>query len=334
MKNIVIIGAGLSGLYAATLLQKFYNVTILEARERIGGRVYTVDGFDMGPSWVWAHQHHILRLIRENNLELFTQYSKGLALYETPQGVEAFTPPPSPPSGRINGGVIALLQALEKQLIPETVKLNAPVQRIEADDGKLYVKTDRHTYEADIVLNTLPPRLAVESMTYAPALPPASIQALAAIPTWMGNSAKCTVEFETPFWREQGLSGFAFSHVGPLGEVHDACTPQKAALFGFFNAQAADKSPEAVKAQMQRLFGDNAEQIKKIHITDWTQERYTSVASDHRALSAHPDYGFSITAYNDRLIFMGTESSFDEGGYLEGAVVSAKRVAGRLIGMC
>ena len=39
MKNIVIIGAGLSGIYAATLLQKDYNVTILEARNRIGGRL-------------------------------------------------------------------------------------------------------------------------------------------------------------------------------------------------------------------------------------------------------------------------------------------------------
>ena len=55
MKNIIIIGAGLSGIYAATLLQKKYNVTILEARDRIGGRVLTVDGFDMGPSWVWQH---------------------------------------------------------------------------------------------------------------------------------------------------------------------------------------------------------------------------------------------------------------------------------------
>ena len=78
MKNVIIIGAGLSGIYAATLLQKHFNVTILEARDRIGGRILTVDGFDMGPSWVWSHQHHILQLIRENRLELFAQHTKGL----------------------------------------------------------------------------------------------------------------------------------------------------------------------------------------------------------------------------------------------------------------
>ncbi len=334
MKTIVIIGAGLSGIYAATLLQPFYNVTVLEARNRIGGRIQTLDGFDMGPSWVWAHQPHILRLIRENSLELFTQYTSGLALYETPKGIEAFEPPPSPPSARIKGGIIALVRALEKRLKPGSVKLESPVTGIEALGDRLLVTTQQRTYEADIVLNTLPPRLAAKSIHYVPELSSEQHHTLSAIPTWMGNSAKCTVTFERPFWRERGLSGFAFSHVGPLGEIHDACTHESAALFGFFNAQAPDKSPEAVKAQMKNLFGEDAGLIKDIYITDWTQERYTSVDADHKALSAHPNYGHTVTAYDGRLLFMGTESSFEEGGYLEGGVVSAERVARQLIETC
>ncbi|MDA3945665.1 MAG: FAD-dependent oxidoreductase [Helicobacteraceae bacterium] len=331
MKNIVIIGAGLSGIYAATLLQQKINVTIVEARDRIGGRVHTVDGFDMGPSWIWAHQKHILQLIHENNLELFAQYTKGLALYDTPNGVEQFTPLPSAPSARVKGGVIALLKALEEKLILNTIKLNSPVSAIEQQGDHLLVKTESHHYKADIVLNTLPPRLAVETIKYSPELPIECTQTLSNIPTWMGNSAKCTIEFERPFWREKGLSGFAFSHVGPLGEIHDACTDKKAALFGFFNALAPDKSPEAVRVQMQRLFGDDAKQIKNIYITDWTKEPFTSVMADHRPLSAHPNYGYNGMGYDEKLIFMGTESSFFEGGYLEGAVVSANNVAERLI---
>ncbi len=332
MKNIVIIGAGLSGIYSATLLQKQFNITILEARERTGGRVHTVDGFDMGPSWIWAHQKHILQLIQENNLELFTQYTKGLALYDTPQGVEAFTPPPSAPSGRVKGGIIALLKALERKLTGNTViVLNSPVTGIEKSESGLRVKTGRHTYQADIVLNTLPPRLALNSIQYSPELPIECRQILSNIPTWMGNSAKCTIEFERAFWRENGLSGFAFSHVGPLGELHDACTEEKAALFGFFHANANDKSEKAVREQMYRLFGDDAKQIKNIYITDWTKEPFTSVIADHRPLSSHPDYGYNVMGYDEKLIFMGTESSFFEGGYLEGAVVSADNVAERLI---
>lgn len=332
MKNIVIIGAGLSGLYAATLLQKNYNVTVLEARDRIGGRVLTVDGFDMGPSWVWSHQHHILQLIQENNLELFAQHTQGLALYDTPNGVERFSPPPSAPSGRIKGGIIALLHALEEKLTLDTIKLNSAVISIEKASDHLLLKTDNHEYQADILLNTLPPRLAVESIKYTPELPADLIQNFSNIPTWMGNSAKCTIEFERPFWRQKGLSGFGFSHVGPLGEIHDACTQDKAALFGFFHANAKDKSKEAVKVQMQRLFGDDAKQIKNIYITDWTKEPYSSVSADHRPMSAHPDYGYDAKAYDGELIFIGTESSFQDGGYLEGSVIAVKSVVKSLNG--
>lgn len=58
MKNISIIGAGFSGLYAACYLSKRgYKVDVYEKNESAGGRsrVFTQDGFkfDMGPSWYW-----------------------------------------------------------------------------------------------------------------------------------------------------------------------------------------------------------------------------------------------------------------------------------------
>lgn len=56
--RVLVIGAGFSGLSAATsLAAKGYDVTILEKNETPGGRarLFEADGFtfDMGPSWYW-----------------------------------------------------------------------------------------------------------------------------------------------------------------------------------------------------------------------------------------------------------------------------------------
>src|SRR5699024_6988695 len=50
--NTLIIGAGITGLVAAKLCaQAGQSVEVLEARNRIGGRVHT-DGYDLGASWI------------------------------------------------------------------------------------------------------------------------------------------------------------------------------------------------------------------------------------------------------------------------------------------
>jgi monoamine oxidase len=55
--DIIIIGAGISGIAAARSLKaKGYNVLILEARNRIGGRIWTDNSLgiplDLGASWI------------------------------------------------------------------------------------------------------------------------------------------------------------------------------------------------------------------------------------------------------------------------------------------
>ena len=55
--NILIIGAGIAGLAACSVLSKRgFDVTILEARDRIGGRIWTDYSlgipFDLGASWI------------------------------------------------------------------------------------------------------------------------------------------------------------------------------------------------------------------------------------------------------------------------------------------
>jgi monoamine oxidase len=77
-KNILILGAGLAGLSAATRLKKRgYNVTILEARERLGGRVWTqtIDKeenltVEMGGEWIGKDHRRMLALCKKYKLKL------------------------------------------------------------------------------------------------------------------------------------------------------------------------------------------------------------------------------------------------------------------------
>ncbi|XP_076016078.1 putative flavin-containing monoamine oxidase A [Genypterus blacodes] len=86
--DVIVVGAGLSGLSAAHLLRKRSSglrVLVLEAKDRVGGRTLScdipaangVDRWDFGGQWVGRTQTHILELIEELRLETYPQFNTG-----------------------------------------------------------------------------------------------------------------------------------------------------------------------------------------------------------------------------------------------------------------
>ncbi|TAE41711.1 MAG: flavin monoamine oxidase family protein [Runella slithyformis] len=81
--DIVVIGAGYAGLTATRhLLKANKNVLLLEARDRVGGRVFTqnLDSgtyVDLGGAWIGPTQDRIYALAREFGVETFPTYDAG-----------------------------------------------------------------------------------------------------------------------------------------------------------------------------------------------------------------------------------------------------------------
>ncbi len=80
--DVVILGAGLSGLRAADLLsQKGRRVVVVEARDRVGGRTLSVefDGAmrDIGGQWIGVQHDRLEALTKELGIRVLPQYAEG-----------------------------------------------------------------------------------------------------------------------------------------------------------------------------------------------------------------------------------------------------------------
>ncbi len=348
--DIIIVGGGLAGLNLARGLHEAgRSFVVLDARNRFGGRILSqtvgAASFDMGPAWFWPGQPRVAALIDALGLAPFEQFSTGALIYEDESGrVQRGRGYASMEgSWRFAGGFGAVIDALVGALPADALHVNTPVTELRKTKDGITIKASGMgapmTVSGNLAVLALPPRVAA-TMTYEPALDAQTTQAMQAIPTWMAAHAKAVAVYDTPFWREDGLSGDAMSRLGPLMELHDASPANGGpyAIFGFMGVAAASRRDKAAiraatLAQLVRLFGPKASEPRALLIKDWAFDPHTATLLDQQPVHAHPAYGQPAAMtdmWQGRLHFGSTEMGTEFGGFIEGALEVSEAVLAQL----
>ncbi len=347
--QVAVVGGGVAGLNAARLLHRAgVDFQLYEARDRLGGRVLTVDasgrpaddGFDLGPSWYWPRmQPGLAALVDELDLAGFAQQTRGDVVFErmSREPAQRYTATIQD-SGtlRLAGGSATLVAALAKTLPADRMHLGEAVTEVSlTDDGVRlsFDRVDRASVSARQAVVAVPPRLIDDTIVLTPPAPADIVDLWKSTPTWMAPHAKFFAVYDRAFWLDAGLSGTAQSMVGPMLEMHDATTAGgEAALFGFLGVGAAERAEigepgltDACIEQFVRIFGPEARAPRGTVFKDWAADPLTATPADPRSTS-HPRPASSWVGgpWARRLVLASSETSPTEAGYLAGAVEASR----------
>jgi len=202
--DVVVIGAGVSGLSAARdLVDAGNSIVVVEARDRIGGRMWTDRtsmsvAIDLGCEFIHGANASTWELVHHLGLKtLFHDIAE-----EEPgsprQRTNQADLPPEYQNFRVVGGYDQILVPIADEL---PIQLDTVVRRVEHSSAGVVVHADQRgravTYRARSAVVTLPVAvLAAGDVEFSPALPAEKVDAFAAVP--QVPITKVLMEFDHP----------------------------------------------------------------------------------------------------------------------------------------
>ena len=241
---------------------------------------------------------------------------------------------------RIEGGAQGISEYLYNQ-IKSAVKLNCPVTLIEQTDDGMKLGNLSYSLMAQKVIITAPSP-TVKNIRFTPELPTEKQMLINNM--IMGKVVKCHAVYDTPFWREKGLSGtsFALDEVVDLSVDNSCPGSSNGILASLIHAERAehllklkpeDRKQEVLEAYAKR-FGEQARKPIFYHdysFTDnqWIGGAYTGFFKN----GIFSTYGSYLNKPNGNIHWAGTETSTYFKGFMEGAVLSGERVAKEILSL-
>ena len=332
--DVLVIGGGISGLVAANALQGHFKLGVLEARPRVGGRLFsTPGGADLGGSWSWSHDRRVAALMQRVGATAVPQRLDGETMHKQGGSIRGVgnlgdrVAPCGPGARRIVGGYDELPKRLAAELPRGSLCLGCTASKIERAEGS---DTVRVTYtqgstgmgeqvvEARRVILALPPQVVARTLTFEPLLPAEQKHKMLATATWCGDWAKVVATFKTPFWRSEGKSGVAATQDGddlvsvwweaeggdkagqPAGALAGLAFGAAGARLGAYESLPDGSSGQALHSRVAReltvLFGDRVEsELVAVHHKAWILDELTyGPASDSPPGDPRMAYGHRL----------------------------------------
>lgn len=221
----------------------------------------------------------------------------------------------------------------------DAVHLGQAVRRIDHGSGGVRVHTDTDCVAADSAVVSLPPVLCGR-LAFDPPLPAWRDRLVQRMP--MGDVIKVALVYETPFWRQRGLSGTIVSDAGPVSLTSDSSPTSggNGVLVGFvfgrharrLRATPRDERLAASVAGLAPLLGEEARAPIGHVEKDWVDDPWARGAySGHFVPDAMSIGGPGLDAPVGPIHWAGTDVSHELNGYMEGALRSGRRAADAIL---
>jgi len=244
------------------------------------------------------------------------------------------------PERRFVGGAQQLCLLMAARL-GQRVKLDRPVNEVAQDAEGVLVRAKGLRVRARYAVITLPPAMATR-LRYLPPLPAQRDHLGQHAPMHWAIKVHCV--YPQRFWnlRMDHLSGTVQSDSGLFRTTADNSPPSGSPgiLVGFieetealgFSALSPDQRQSAVAAEFARYFGPDAAEPQQYFEKNWGEDAFCrGIDGSYWSPRVWTTYGPAIREPFGRLHWAGTETADIWNGKMEGALVSAERVAEEVV---
>ena len=353
-KDVIIVGAGMAGLVAAYELKKVgHRVTVLEARDRIGGRVLTVrspfsDGHhaEAGAARIPPDHNLTLGYADHFGLTLDPFYPQSGSYVDLTDGTRSVIPTSDFLEGRpwpgsvkhkeyvkIRGGTDLLPKSFAESLTDD-ITFSKPVESIEqTSDGVTVTVVGEAQYTCDRVLCTVPLPV-LNRIEFMPSLSAEKIDAMSGGYNYAA-STRVFLQFRERFWENEGLNGWGYTdwpeevwqptwdREGQRGIIMSYLRYDRAVEI---DQLSLDERANNVLARWYSLFPGVKDYLESGTSHSWALEAWSGGAWSSPTSAQYDALQSHIGRAEGRIHFAGEHAS-DYHGWMQGALVSGLRAA-------